>query len=80
MKNPNSLMNRSKSIHETKQSLDLDFSKLGPKKVNKQNKAKGLKLSQMMYRPTDTMSSELQKEEANKVDAKQVIEDSFRQA
>ena len=84
MKNPNSLMNRSKSIHESKQSLDLDFSKLAPKKLNngiKQNKGKGgFKLSQMMYRPTDTMTSELQKEEENTVDAKKVIEDSFREA
>ena len=34
----------------------------------------------MMYRPTDTMTSELQKEEENTVDAKKVIEDSFREA
>lgn len=34
MKNPNSLMNRSKSIHETKQSLDIDFTRLQPKKLN----------------------------------------------
>jgi len=31
LNNPNSLMNRSKSIHETKQSLDIDFN-LQPKK------------------------------------------------
>jgi hypothetical protein len=33
MNNPNSLMNRSKSIHEVKQSLDPDFRQLQPKKM-----------------------------------------------
>lgn len=75
--NPNSLMNRSKSIHDKK--IDLAPKPLGSlsiRPVAKAHPAKKNKLSHMMYNPVDDLAEEMIKERNREAEITKMIQDS----
>ncbi len=80
MSNPNSLMNRSKSIHDKKNQQDLSVRPLSFKPMkpvfeqrNEQKRKKVPKLSHMMYDPVDTLGDEVEKEQEKKEKTLQLL-------